>query len=60
MKFVISLFLFFLFQSSFCQTSSKSLKKEQQQLENKISNTKKLLKQVKKQSTKFIKLITLN
>ena len=47
MKFVISLFLFFLFQSSFCQTSSKSLKKEQQQLENKISNTKKLLKQVK-------------
>lgn len=47
MKFVISLFLFFLFQSGFCQTSSKSLKKEQQQLENKISNTKKLLKQVK-------------
>ncbi len=47
MKFVISLFLFFFFQSGFCQTSSKSLKKEQQQLENKISNTKKLLKQVK-------------
>ena len=47
MKFVISLCLFFLFQSGFCQTSSKSLKKEQQQLENKISNTKKLLKQVK-------------
>ena len=47
MKFVISLCLFFLFQSVFCQTSSKSLKKEQQQLENKISNTKKLLKQVK-------------
>ena len=47
MKFVISLFFVFLVQSSFCQTSSKSLKKEQQQLENKISNTKKLLKQVK-------------
>jgi septal ring factor EnvC (AmiA/AmiB activator) len=47
MKFVISLFLFFFFQSGFCQTSSKSLKKEQQQLENKISNTKKILKQVK-------------
>ena len=47
MKFVISLFLFFVVQFGICQTNSKSLKKEQQQLESKISNTKKLLKQVK-------------
>jgi len=59
MKFVISLFLFFVVQFGICQTNSKSLKKEQQQLENKISNTKKLLKQVKSNQQNSLNAIRL-
>lgn len=59
MKFVISLFLFFVVQFVFCQTNSKSLKKEQQQLESKISNTKKLLKQVKSNQQNSLNAIRL-
>ena len=59
MKFVISLFLFFVVQFGFSQTNSKSLKKEQQQLESKISNTKKLLKQVKSNQQNSLNAIRL-
>ncbi|MEN9913381.1 MAG: hypothetical protein RL528_96 [Bacteroidota bacterium] len=59
MKFVISLFLFFVIQFGFSQTNSKSLKKEQQQLESKISNTKKLLKQVKSNQQNSLNAIRL-
>jgi murein hydrolase activator len=59
MKFVISLFLFFVVQFGICQTNSKSLKKEQQQLESKISNTKKLLKQVKSNQQNSLNAIRL-
>lgn len=58
MKFVISL-LFFVVQFGFSQTNSKSLKKEQQQLESKISNTKKLLKQVKSNQQNSLNAIRL-
>jgi len=59
MKFVISLFLVFVVQFGFSQTNSKSLKKEQQQLESKISNTKKLLKQVKSNQQNSLNAIRL-
>lgn len=59
MKFVISLLLFFVVQFGFSQTNSKSLKKEQQQLESKISNTKKLLKQVKSNQQNSLNAIRL-
>ena len=47
MKFVISISIFFLIPSLFCQTSSEALKKEQKKIEKKISNTKALLNTVK-------------
>ena len=47
MKFVISISIFFLVPSLFCQTSSDALKKEQKKIEKKISNTKTLLNTVK-------------
>jgi len=47
MKFVISISIFFLVPSLFCQTSSDALKKEQKKIEKKISNTKNLLNTVK-------------
>ena len=47
MKFVISIYIFFLVPSLFCQTSSDALKKEQKKIEKKISNTKNLLNTVK-------------
>jgi len=47
MKFVISIYIFFLVPSLFCQTSSDALKKEQKKIEKKISNTKTLLNTVK-------------
>ena len=47
MKYVSSIFFIFIFYFVFSQTNSKSLKKEQQKLENKILNTKLLLKKVK-------------
>lgn len=59
MKFVISLLLFFVVQFGFSQTNSKSLKKEQQQLESKISSTKKLLKQVKSNQQNSLNAIRL-
>ena len=54
MKFVISIYIFFLVPSLFCQTSSDALKKEQKKIENKISNTKTLLNTVKNNSQKFL------
>ena len=47
MKYVSSIFFIFILNFVFSQTNSKSLKKEQQKLENKILNTKLLLKKVK-------------
>jgi len=47
MKNVISLVLLFVITSSYAQTSKEKLQKEQQKLEKKISNTKKLLAKVK-------------
>jgi septal ring factor EnvC (AmiA/AmiB activator) len=50
MKHVISVILFFAVAVSFAQTSKEKLQKEQQKLEKKISNTKKLLAKVKNNS----------
>jgi len=47
MKNVISLVLLFVITSPYAQTSKEKLQKEQQKLEKKISNTKKLLAKVK-------------
>ena len=47
MKFVISISIVFLVSSFFSQTSSAALKKEQNKIEKKISNTKTLLNKVK-------------
>ena len=55
MKFVNSFFFIFILQFIFSQTSSKSLKKDQLQLEKKILNTKTLLKQVKSNQQNSLK-----
>ena len=47
MKFVISISIVFFVSSFFSQTSSAALKKEQNKIEKKISNTKTLLNKVK-------------
>ncbi|MFM7759177.1 MAG: murein hydrolase activator EnvC family protein [Crocinitomicaceae bacterium] len=47
MKNAISVVLLFIMTSGFAQTSKEKLQKEQQKLEKKISNTKKLLAKVK-------------
>jgi septal ring factor EnvC (AmiA/AmiB activator) len=60
MKFVISLFFFIIVPFVHCQTNSKTLKQEQQKIENKIQKTKSLLKKVKnnsEQSLNALKLI---
>ena len=47
MKFVISIAFAFLIFNFYAQSNTDFLKKEQQKLENKIANTKSLLKKVK-------------
>jgi septal ring factor EnvC (AmiA/AmiB activator) len=59
MKFVNSFFFIFILQFIFSQTSSKSLKKDQLQLEKKILNTKTLLKQVKSNQQNSLNAISL-
>ena len=59
MKFVNSFFFIFILQFIFSQTSSKSLKKDQLQLEKKILNTKTLLKQVKSNQQNSLNAIRL-
>ena len=59
MKFVISVFFIFILHFVFSQTNSKSLKKEQQKLENKILNTKLLLKKVKSNQQNSLNAIRL-
>ena len=59
MKNVISIILIFLLTNVFAQSSKEKLQKEQQKLEKKISNTKKLLAKVKNNSQSSLNEIKL-
>lgn len=59
MKFVISIQFILALNLTFTQTNSKVLKKEQQNLEKKITNTKSLLKKVKNNSQNSLNAVRL-
>ena len=59
MKFVISMFFIAFLNLIFTQTNSKALKKEQQNLEKRITNTKSLLKKVKNNSQNSLNAVRL-
>lgn len=59
MKFVISMFFIAFLNLIFTQTNSKALKKEQQNLEKRITNTKSLLKKIKNNSQNSLNALRL-
>lgn len=59
MKFVISIVFYVFLNFVFAQTNSKILKKEQQNLEKRITNTKSLLKKVKNNSQNSLNALRL-